>query len=116
MKTVLRSFAIPLVQALVVLMFLAWLSAGKAQAAIEMHQFDNPVLQKRYDSLTAALRCPKCQNQAIGAFTGYFLWFLLTKTAVLNCFNGTFKKCLTPYIKVVPEFKTSSTKTRDLFL
>ena len=66
MKSVLRSFAIPLVQALVVLMFLAWLSAGKAQAAIEMHQFDNPVLQKRYDSLTAALRCPKCQNQAIG--------------------------------------------------
>ncbi|WP_347881967.1 cytochrome c-type biogenesis protein [Cobetia sp. 1AS1] len=66
MKSVLRSFAIPLVQVLVVLMFLAWLSAGKAQAAIEMHQFDNPVLQKRYDSLTAALRCPKCQNQAIG--------------------------------------------------
>ena len=30
------------------------------------------------------------------AFTGYFLWFLLTNTAVLNCFKGTFKKCLTP--------------------
>ncbi|NHH86929.1 cytochrome c-type biogenesis protein [Cobetia sp. MB87] len=66
MKPVLKSFAIPLVQALVVLLFLSWLAAGKAQAAIEVHQFDNPVLQKRYDSLTAALRCPKCQNQAIG--------------------------------------------------
>ncbi len=66
MKSVLKSVAIPLVQALVVLVFLSWLAAGKAQAAIEVHQFDNPVLQKRYDSLTAALRCPKCQNQAIG--------------------------------------------------
>ena len=49
------------------------------------------------------------------AFTGYFLWFLSTKTAVLNFFNGTSRKCLTPYINVVPEFKTSSTKISPLF-
>ena len=42
MKSVLKSVAIPLVQALVVLLFLSWLAAGKAQAAIEVHQFDNP--------------------------------------------------------------------------
>ena len=49
------------------------------------------------------------------AFTGYFLWFLSTKTAVLNLLNGTSKKCLTPYINVVPELNTSSIKTNDLF-
>ncbi|WP_325064282.1 cytochrome c-type biogenesis protein [Cobetia sp. L2A1] len=66
MRRMCATFGIPFVQTLIVLLFLSWLAAGKAQAAIEMHQFNNPVLQKRYDSLTAALRCPKCQNQAIG--------------------------------------------------
>ncbi|MGQ4878483.1 cytochrome c-type biogenesis protein [Billgrantia sp. LNSP4103-1] len=42
------------------------LTAGLAQAAaIEVREFDNPVLEKRYESLTASMRCPTCQNQAI---------------------------------------------------
>lgn len=40
--------------------------AGPASAAIEVHRFDNPVIQARYQDLTDNLRCPKCQNQAIG--------------------------------------------------
>lgn len=40
--------------------------AGPASAAIEIHRFDNPVTQARYQDLTDNLRCPKCQNQAIG--------------------------------------------------
>ncbi len=42
------------------------LTAGLVQgAAIEVREFDDPVLEKRYDSLTASMRCPTCQNQAI---------------------------------------------------
>ena len=38
-----------------------------AQAAgIEVRQFDDPVTEQRYQELTASLRCPKCENQAIG--------------------------------------------------
>lgn len=37
-----------------------------ALAAIEVREFSNPVFQKRYDSLNESLRCPKCENQAIG--------------------------------------------------
>lgn len=33
---------------------------------IEVRQFEDPVLERRYQDLTATLRCPKCQNQAIG--------------------------------------------------
>ncbi|TFH88422.1 cytochrome c-type biogenesis protein CcmH [Billgrantia azerbaijanica] len=43
-----------------------WLVVGQAQAGgIEVRGFDDPVLEQRYQSLTASLRCPKCQNQAI---------------------------------------------------
>lgn len=38
-----------------------------AQAAIEVHDFDDPALADRYESLTSRLRCPKCQNESIGA-------------------------------------------------
>ncbi|PWV79788.1 cytochrome c-type biogenesis protein [Halomonas sp. A11-A] len=42
------------------------LMAGLAQAAaIEVREFDDPVLEQRYRSLTASLRCPTCENQAI---------------------------------------------------
>lgn len=42
------------------------LVAGLAQAAaIEVREFDDPVLEQRYRSLTASLRCPTCENQAI---------------------------------------------------
>ncbi|TLF47623.1 cytochrome c-type biogenesis protein CcmH [Halomonas urmiana] len=38
-----------------------------AQAAgIEVRPFDDPVTEQRYQDLTASLRCPKCENQAIG--------------------------------------------------
>ncbi|MBW5799314.1 cytochrome c-type biogenesis protein [Halomonas elongata] len=37
-----------------------------ALAAVEVRQFDDPVLEQRYHDLTATLRCPKCQNQSIG--------------------------------------------------
>ncbi|WP_300270910.1 cytochrome c-type biogenesis protein [Halomonas sp.] len=32
---------------------------------IEVREFDGPVMERRYAELTATLRCPKCQNQAI---------------------------------------------------
>ena len=42
------------------------LVSGLAQAAaIEVREFDDPVLEQRYRSLTASLRCPTCENQAI---------------------------------------------------
>ncbi|MCE9680812.1 cytochrome c-type biogenesis protein [Halomonas alkalisoli] len=42
------------------------LVAGLVQAAaIEMREFDDPVMEQRYRSLTASLRCPTCENQAI---------------------------------------------------
>ncbi|WP_404298860.1 cytochrome c-type biogenesis protein [Halomonas sp.] len=42
------------------------LVVGAAQAgAVEVREFDDPVLEQRYRSLTASLRCPTCQNQAI---------------------------------------------------
>ncbi|WP_163558037.1 cytochrome c-type biogenesis protein [Halomonas sp. NO4] len=42
------------------------LAAGLVHgAAIEVREFDSPVLEERYKSLTASLRCPTCQNQAI---------------------------------------------------
>ncbi len=42
------------------------LVAGLAQAAaIEVREFDDPVMEQRYRSLTASLRCPTCENQAI---------------------------------------------------
>lgn len=37
-----------------------------AVAAIDPQRFDNPALQERFKSLVMELRCPKCQNQAIG--------------------------------------------------
>jgi len=43
------------------------LAAGMAQAAIEVQDFDDPSLAQRYQELTSRLRCPKCQNESIGA-------------------------------------------------
>ncbi|WP_262927311.1 cytochrome c-type biogenesis protein [Phytohalomonas tamaricis] len=36
-------------------------------AAIEVHDFDDPALQARYNALLDELRCPKCQNESIGS-------------------------------------------------
>ncbi|MBB3142000.1 cytochrome c-type biogenesis protein [Halomonas sp. THAF12] len=49
-----------------VLLMLALLGPALAQAAIEVRDFDDPVMRERFASLTATLRCPKCQNQSIG--------------------------------------------------
>lgn len=48
------------------LMTLLLVVTGVAVAAIEVRQFDDPVMKQRYESLNASLRCPKCANQAIG--------------------------------------------------
>ena len=48
------------------LLLLLLLLSGLALAgSIEVREFDDPVMERRYDELTAILRCPKCQNQAI---------------------------------------------------
>lgn len=38
---------------------------GMAQAAIDTYQFKDEAERERFRSLTAELRCPKCQNQNI---------------------------------------------------
>lgn len=46
--------------------FLLFLMAGLVHAgAIEVREFDDPLMEQRYRSLTASLRCPTCENQAI---------------------------------------------------
>ncbi len=35
-------------------------------SAVTTHNFDNPVLQKRYNALIKDIRCPVCQGQSIG--------------------------------------------------
>ncbi|OZY85102.1 cytochrome c-type biogenesis protein CcmH [Cellvibrio mixtus] len=39
------------------------LIAFSSLAAIEVHEFDNDVDRKRYQSFVEEMRCPKCQNQ-----------------------------------------------------
>ena len=48
--------------------FIAWLMsvAMAAHGAIETYQFDSPEQEERFRQLGFELRCPKCQNQAIG--------------------------------------------------
>jgi cytochrome c-type biogenesis protein CcmH len=42
------------------------LSVGlPARAVIETYEFSHPGLEQRYQTLSAELRCPKCQNQNI---------------------------------------------------
>ena len=38
---------------------------ASAQAVIETYDFSDPLLEERYQELSAELRCPKCQNQNI---------------------------------------------------
>ncbi|MDC1240907.1 cytochrome c-type biogenesis protein CcmH [Litorivicinus sp.] len=42
------------------------LIASTAHAAIETYQFDSDSQEARFRTLTLELRCPKCENQAIG--------------------------------------------------
>ena len=48
--------------------FIAWLMsiAMVTLGAIETYQFDSPEQEERFRQLGFELRCPKCQNQAIG--------------------------------------------------
>jgi cytochrome c-type biogenesis protein CcmH len=48
---------------LVVALYL--LSVSVSHAVIETYQFSSTELEQRYKSLSAELRCPKCQNQNI---------------------------------------------------
>ncbi|MGB8712487.1 MAG: cytochrome c-type biogenesis protein, partial [Onishia taeanensis] len=60
-----RRLGLTLLAALL-LSLLIGLSVEPSRAAVEVRDFDSPVTAERYRSLTGALRCPKCQNQAIG--------------------------------------------------
>lgn len=42
------------------------LSLSATAGGIELREFDDPVLAQRYHDLTASMRCPLCENQAIG--------------------------------------------------
>ncbi|TCK07103.1 cytochrome c-type biogenesis protein [Marinobacterium mangrovicola] len=46
-----------------VLIGLLW--AGAVHATIEAYEFDDKATEERFQSLTAELRCPKCQNNNI---------------------------------------------------
>ncbi|MGP9665629.1 cytochrome c-type biogenesis protein [Halomonas sp. AOP22-C1-8] len=53
-----------LIRTLAVL-FLLLLSTSVVAEGIELREFDDPVLAQRYHALTASMRCPLCENQAI---------------------------------------------------
>jgi len=41
-------------------------SATTLAGGIEVRDFDSPVQKARYHDLTSSMRCPLCENQAIG--------------------------------------------------
>jgi len=41
------------------------ISVSVMAAGIELREFDDPVMEERYRDLTASMRCPLCENQAI---------------------------------------------------
>ncbi len=45
--------------------FVLMFSASAIAGGIEVREFDDPVTEKRYRDLTASMRCPLCENQAI---------------------------------------------------
>ncbi len=47
------------------LRLLVALWSAQALAVIETYEFTDPALEQRYQTLSAELRCPKCQNQNI---------------------------------------------------
>lgn len=50
-----------------VLFLMLGLFAGGAIAAVDPQVFESAAQEARYKSLVMELRCPKCQNQAIGS-------------------------------------------------
>lgn len=53
-----------LVRTLSIMLMLVF-STGVMAGGIEVREFDDPVMEKRYRDLTASMRCPLCENQAI---------------------------------------------------
>ncbi|MGF2525910.1 cytochrome c-type biogenesis protein [Ralstonia pseudosolanacearum] len=53
-----------LIRTLSVLLLLLFTVSAVA-GGIEIREFDDPVMEKRYRDLTASMRCPLCENQAI---------------------------------------------------
>ena len=47
-------------------LLLLMIAFGAAAGGIELREFDDPVMEKRYRDLTTSMRCPLCENQAIG--------------------------------------------------
>ncbi|WP_299315635.1 cytochrome c-type biogenesis protein [uncultured Halomonas sp.] len=54
-----------LMRTLLTTLALLLVAATVQAAAIEVREFDDPVMEQRYRSLTASMRCPTCENQAI---------------------------------------------------
>lgn len=52
--------------AALVMMTALTLATAALAGGIEVRDFDNPVQQERYRDLTSSMRCPLCENQAIG--------------------------------------------------
>ncbi|GEN29017.1 cytochrome c [Halovibrio variabilis] len=50
---------------LILALTLLAMASGAVAAGIELREFDDPVKEKRYHDLTASMRCPLCENQAI---------------------------------------------------
>ncbi|HDZ47031.1 hypothetical protein LCGC14_0154780 [marine sediment metagenome] len=46
-------------------LLLLLLAASAMAGGIEVREFNDPVMEKRYRDLTASMRCPLCENQAI---------------------------------------------------
>ncbi|AQU83372.1 MAG: cytochrome c-type biogenesis protein CcmH [Halomonas sp.] len=45
--------------------FMLLFAVSVIAGGIEVREFDDPVMEKRYRDLTASMRCPLCENQAI---------------------------------------------------
>ncbi len=54
-----------MIRAGLALILLLIMPTALAASAIEVRDFKNPVMDERYRDLTASLRCPKCDAQAI---------------------------------------------------
>ncbi len=50
---------------IVAALMLLIMASGAVAGGIELREFDDPVMEKRYRDLTASMRCPLCENQAI---------------------------------------------------
>lgn len=54
-----------MIRAVLLLLLLVTAAPLLADSAIEVREFENPVMAERYRDLTASLRCPKCDAQAV---------------------------------------------------